>query len=108
MAKTDNFEVDEKNNTVLVSINPKIYPIEVIFSASYMLLDKAFVVIDGDPGIQVVVSLRPRNKEKLDQLARSFNDQLLNYAVNNAESKKTEKLREEIIKQAFTGHSKEG
>ncbi len=105
MEREDNFEIDRKNSLVLVSVNPKIYPLPVIFSASYMMMDRAFVVIDGDPDRQVVVSLRPRAGQGLEKLARSFNDELLNYAVNNAESKKTEKLRDEIIKQAFSGHS---
>jgi len=108
MAKTDNFEVDKKNNLVLVSVNPKIFLLPVIFSASYMMMDKAFVVIDGNPELQVVVSLRPKNKESLEGIARLFNDELINYAVNNSESKKTERLRAEIIKQAFAGHSGKG
>ena len=106
MAKADNFEIDQKNNLVLVSVNPRFFPLPVIFSASYLMMDQAFVVIDGDRERQVVVSLRPRNRESLEQLARSFNDELLNYAVNSSESKKTERLRDEIIKQAFSGHSK--
>ena len=105
MEKEDNFELDKKNNLALVSVNPKIYPIAVIFSASYMLMDKAFVVLDGSPETQIVVSLRPRARESLQELARLFNDELINYTVNNAESRKTERLRDEIIKQAFAGHS---
>jgi len=106
MPAIDNFEIDEKNKLALVSLNPKIFPLPVIFSASYLLMDKAFVVIDGDPERQIVVSLRPRGKESPEQIARLFNDELLNYAVNSNESKKTEKLRDEIIKQAFAGNSK--
>ena len=90
----------------MVSVNPKIYPLNVVFSASYFMMDKAFVVIDGNPDQEIVVSLRPKDNHALDELARTFNDELLNYAVNNAESKKTEKLREELVKDAFAGHSK--
>lgn len=106
MAVIDNFEIDKKEKLVLVSINPKIYPLPVVFSASYLMMDKAFMVIDGNPEMEIVVSLRPRKGEKLELIARQFNDQLLNYAVNSYESKKTEKLREELIKEAFAGHSK--
>jgi len=42
----------------------------------------------------------------LEALARQFNDELLNYSVNTNESKKTETLRNELVKQAFAGHSK--
>ena len=106
MSTIDNFELNKKQNTVLVSVNPKVYPLSVIFSASYLMMDQAFVVVDGDSETEIVVSLRPRTGQELESIARNFNDQLLNYAVNNAESKKTEKLRDELIKDAFAGHSK--
>ena len=108
MPATDNFEIDIKKKLALVSVNPKIFPLQAVLSASYLMLDQAFVVIDGSPETEIVVSLRPRQKQLPEQLARQFNDELLNYAVNNAETKKTEKLREEIIKQAFAGHQKSG
>ena len=104
MTAIDNFEVNKKQNTVLVSVNPKVYPLNVIFSASYLMMDQAFVVVDGNPETEIVVSLRPRAKQELEVIARNFNDQLLNYAVNDAESKKTEKLRDALIKDAFAGH----
>ena len=103
----DNFEVDKKENIVLVSVNPKIFPLPVIFSASYLLMDKAFIVIDGNPETEVVVSLRARKKQGLEELARQFNDELLNYAVNSEESRKTKELRSELVKQAFAGHSRD-
>jgi len=106
MPKVDNFEIDKENKLVLVSINPKIFPLPSIFSASYMMLDQAFIVIDGSPETEIVVSLRPKNSCGLEQLARQFNDQLLNYTVNDYESRKTSALREEIVKQAFAGHSR--
>lgn len=101
-----NFEIDRKSNTALVSVNPKIYPLDVVFSAAYSMMGKAFVVLDGNPETEVVACLKPRQKEKPESLARQFNDELLNFAVNQEESKKTRLLREEIIKQAFLGHTR--
>jgi His-Xaa-Ser system protein HxsD len=108
MPSVDNFEIDKKENIAIVSVNPKIYPLNVVFSASYLMMDRAFVVIDGNPETEIVVSLRPRAKEKPEALARQFNDELLNYAVNDCESRKTALLREELVKSAFAGHSRSG
>jgi His-Xaa-Ser system protein HxsD len=102
-----NFELNEKRQTALVSVNPKIYPLSAVFSAAYSMLDKAFVVLDGNPETEIVVSLKPRLNQPLEQLARQFNDELISSAVNQSESKKTRLLRDEIIKQAFLGHSRE-
>ncbi len=106
MPTIDNFEIDQKNNLVLISVNPKIYPLPVVFSASYMMLDQAFVVVDGNPKTEIVVSLRPKAGQNLEAIARNFNSQLLNYAVNASESSKTALLRDQLIKQAFAGHTK--
>ena len=47
---------------ITVSVNPKIYPLEIVYSASYVLLDKAYVMIDGDPAKEIIIELRPKDK----------------------------------------------
>ena len=101
----DNMELNEAQNYVLVSINPKIYPLSVVFSAAYIMLDRAYTVIDGDPEKEIVVTLRPKEQAmKLERLARDFNDELINYAVHLEQSKRTQKMREEFIKKALSAH----
>ena len=56
----DNIEVHKK--FAIISINPKLYPLSVIYSAAYWLLDKAHVIIDGDPETEILVEIRPRVK----------------------------------------------
>lgn len=101
-----NVELHGKENFALVSVNPKIYPLGVVFAAAYVLLDKAFIVVDGDPNSQVMVSIMPKKGKELKKLANEFNQQLVNFAVNFDQSKKTKSIREEFIKQAFIAHSK--
>ncbi len=100
-----NAELHCKENFALVALNPKLYPMPVIFSAAYILLDKAFIVIDGSID-QVVVSLQPKQGKDLRSLVRQFNSQLINYSVNAAESKKTGRMRDELIKRALMTQSK--
>ncbi len=101
----ENFEINKTENYALVSVNPKIYSLGVVFAASYALLEKAFVVIDGDPADQIIVSIRPKSGNGIEGLANEFNEQLINFAVNFDQSEKTKNIREEFIKQAFMGHS---
>lgn len=102
----ENIEINEEKNFALVSVNPKIYSLGVIFSAAYVLLEKAFIVIDGNPEKQVIVSLKPKKEGSSKALAEEFNEQLINFAVNFDQSERTRKIREEFIKQAFLTHSK--
>ena len=105
MPNSGNIEINTEENFALVSVNPKIYPLGVVFSAAYVMLEKAFVAIDGDPKEQIVVSLEPKNGKDIDGLAREFNEQLVNFAVNLEQSNATKALREEFVKQAFLTHS---
>ncbi|MDP6670892.1 MAG: hypothetical protein QGI60_03685 [archaeon] len=106
MSNTGNIEINGKENFALVSVNAKIYSLAVVFSAAYVMLEKAFVVIDGDPKEQIVVSLEPKNGRDVKELAQEFNEQLVNFAVNIEQSQATKAVREEFIKQAFITHSR--
>ncbi|MAG21918.1 MAG: hypothetical protein CL943_01250 [Candidatus Diapherotrites archaeon] len=105
MSGSNNFEINKSENFVLLSINPKIYSLGVVFSAAYVLLEKAFIVVDGNPEEQLVVSLQPKKGKNLTELANEFNQQLINFAVNFDQSARTKQIREEFIKQAFLTHS---
>ena len=87
---------------VVVAVNPKIYPLDIIYSAAYVFLDRAFVVIDGDPGRQVLVELRPKvAATDIEQLGTDFNAELLNYAVFAFQKEKAREIRDYIIRRAM-------
>lgn len=87
---------------VIIKVNPKIYSLDTVQSAAYVLMDRAFAIIDGDPDKELLVELKPRNdKENLEALGRDFNNELINYAVYKVQSKRTLPLREKIIQRAL-------
>ena len=57
-----NMEINKEEGYALISINPKIYPLDVVYSAVYILLDKAYIVIDGDPEEEIIVEIRSKEK----------------------------------------------
>jgi His-Xaa-Ser system protein HxsD len=103
----DNIEVHKK--FAIISINPKLYPLSVIYSAAYWLLDKAHVIIDGDPETEILVEIRPRVKNvDLKELGYKFNDELINYAVYTVQATRNKKLREMIVENALSGNLRTG
>lgn len=96
-----NLEIDEKENMVLVSINPRIYPLPVIYSAAYAFINNCYVLIDGDPKEEILVELRPKTKNDLKTLGREFNTELVNYAHYAAQCARNAELREAILKRAL-------
>jgi His-Xaa-Ser system protein HxsD len=87
--------VDDKN--AVFRINPKIYPIDVVYAAAYILMDKAFILLDGNPETEIKASIKSKG-EPIQKIAEEFNSELLNYAVYKVQSEKNRDLREAIIK----------
>jgi His-Xaa-Ser system protein HxsD len=102
MKKLTNFEIDDEDNFVTISINPKIFPLEVIYLASYVFMDRAYVMLNGDPEKEVLVQLKSKDKkENLKKLASEFNNELLNYSVYVVQAARTNELRRAIIERAL-------
>lgn len=105
-----NLEINEKEGYVWVSINPKIYHLDVIYSAAYMFIETCYVMIDGDPVEEVIVELRPKNGAKLTDLkkvGREFNNELVNYAHYAVQCIRSAGIRETILKRVLLTHDAE-
>ena len=104
----DNMEIDRKEETVKVSINPNLYPLEVIYSAAYVFIDRAYVIIDGDPKEEIIVQIKPKLDSNVDveTLGREFSNELLNYMVYMQRSARSQSIRETIVQRALTTNIK--
>lgn len=71
--------VDRKGGFVTVFVNPKVYPLDVVYSAAYVFLDRAYVILDQGDG-KTLVRMKPKGKEDLDKLGMEFHNELVNYA----------------------------
>lgn len=91
-----------QKDKALFRINPKIYPLELVYSAAYIMIDKAFILLDGDPEKEIIAEIRKKKEDQdLKDLVREFNEELLNYAVYKEQSEKNKELREIILKRAL-------
>jgi len=99
----DNIEIHK--NFAIISINPKLYPLSVIYSAAYWLLDRVHVIIDGDPETEILVEIRPKDKKvDLKEIGYEFNDELINYSVYTVQATRNKRLREMIVEKALMGN----
>jgi len=101
----DNIEVNASGKYALVSVNPKIYPLEVVYSAAYTFIDRAYVIIDGDVSEEILVELRPKSGADLELLGREFNNELVNYAASAVQSLRNQEVRDAIVRRAFLTNS---
>jgi len=88
-------------DSVELVINPKVYSLDVVYSAAYVFLDKAYVLLDGDPKKKIIVKLKPKKETDLEKLGLEFMNELVNYADYSKRAEKTKSLREFILKRAL-------
>ncbi|MBR9681997.1 MAG: hypothetical protein GOV00_04340 [Candidatus Altiarchaeota archaeon] len=94
----DFIQPDEKKKLVVVKINPKLYPIDIIYSASYSVMEKAFVMLEGSLDEKVYVVLKLRNfKGTLEELGQLFYDELNAAAFYAVQLARSQGVREALI-----------
>jgi len=98
----DNLEIHKDH--LVVSVNPKFYSRDVVYSAIYVFLDSCYCKVDGDPSEEIIVTLKPKQKTGLEMLGSKFNNELINYASVAIRGAKTVDIRAEIVKKALESH----
>lgn len=95
----DNVKIEK--DSVILSINPKLYPLETVYSAAYVFLDRAYILLDGNPEKEIIVNLKPKETEDLEKLGREFLNELINYADYQKRAEQTKKVREVLLQRAL-------
>lgn len=97
------FEI--KEDFVRVFVDPELYHIDAVYSASYVFLDTAYIMLDGNPKKGIYVELRPKkhiqSKNDLELLGREFANELINFSDYQERSNSTRKMRELLMQRAL-------
>jgi len=86
---------------VVVSVNPKIYSLPTIYSAAYVFLDRAYIILDGDPEKEILVNLKPKKECNLEKLGLEFLNELISYANYSNNVKENNEIVKMIIQRAL-------
>ena len=90
-------------------LNSAVYPLEAIYGASYIFIDKAYIFLDRR-GKDIEVVLRPKEASTVGQvesLAGEFTNELLNYILRINLSKENKKIRQYLVERALFSSVKE-
>jgi len=74
-------KITKKKNELIISLNPKIYPLEAIYGTCYIFIDRAYLFLDGNLNKEVKVFLKGKKElspKELEKLAGEFKNELLN------------------------------
>jgi His-Xaa-Ser system protein HxsD len=103
---TSNILVNPKKRLIEIKINTEIYPLEAVYSAAYVFLDKAYVFLKGDPKGEITAEIRPKQEIKneigMEEFGMEFNSQLLNYTTYKQYSDKNIEVKKMLMHEIFT------
>ena len=80
-------------NSAVISVNSKIHPLYIIKSAAFLILDKSYVVIEGDPMDEIEVEIITKGPD-IKEIVEKFHEELINQSVYDHNSRKNRKLVE--------------
>ncbi len=67
----------------ILALNPGLFPLPVVYAASKTFLDKVYILIDGDPGEEIIIEMRPRKQRvNLIKVGREFSNLLVKELEN--------------------------
>lgn len=93
----------KKDETVAVKVG--LYGLEAVYLASYALLDRAYIRLEGDPKGTITVRIKPKkdlSPKTLAALAGEFSNELIHQALRTKVSTANRQIREHIILKALT------
>lgn len=97
-------KISKKKNQLLISLNPKIYPLEAVYGACYVFIDRAYLFLDGNPEKEIKIFIKGKeelNSKELEKLAGEFKNEVLNYTLRLSIAQNTKKIRETIVERAL-------
>ena len=95
-------QIELKEDYAILKLNPKIYNLDSIYSASYVFLDRAYFLLDGDPEKEVYVKIKPKlNDTNAEKLALEFANELVNYEDYRQRAEMTKTIRETLLQRAL-------
>ena len=96
------YELEERR--VRFPIDETLFPLDAIYGAAYLFVDRCYVFLDRPADAQVEVQLRTKgdaDEAALEELAGEFANELLNQALRVRVGESTRKIREYTMAKAF-------
>lgn len=102
-SNSENIQIDEKNKTMTVKINPQLYASSCVMRASYRFTDDFNVKVDGDPMSELIVSFKSKedgetpSKKDFEDLADVFYNELIHTNVEEEQARRYADTRNALI-----------
>lgn len=101
LAKTQHNMTITQDDRKKIILDKEIYPLDVIYTTSYVFLEKAYIFLKKGEKNQIIVEIEPKNGLDPGYLKREFNNQLINYAQHMKASEKNMDVKKKLLQEIF-------
>lgn len=102
-----NVQADTSRGAVLLQVDPSIYPLEAIYGAAYIFIDRCYVFLDKPSDAALRVTLQTKDADPDDATLRDlvgqFANELLSCAWRRQITEENRTLIEAVTAQALAG-----
>ncbi len=93
--------------TATFAVDPTLYPLDALYGAAYIFIDRCFVFLDKNPAGHVLVSLSPKkgaaDEATLKNWAGEFGNELLSCAWRHQIAASNRQVLEQVTSLALAG-----
>ena len=99
--------VDPERGSIRATFDVSIYPMDAIYGAAYIFIDRCYVFLDLEAKDRIAVELRsrPESKKALEDMVGEFANELLSQAWRQRITDQNRLIIEAVTSQAFRGAS---
>ncbi len=102
------FKIEAIGGFFQINLDPELYPLDVITSAAYSYLDKAYIFLSGDKNKEIIVNLKPKNETfNKEKITLEFSEALLNYLEYKNNYNNNKEIRQMILQRAIVTNDPE-
>jgi len=98
---------DKKSGKITLKLRKGLYPLDAVFGAAYVMIDRAYVFLDKDDDGNILVFVHAKAEEKavldLEMLAGEFANEALGQVLRGRIMKEHKNRLETIVAQAVAG-----
>lgn len=104
--------IDAAQGVALLALDKGLYPLEVVYGAAYVLIDRAYVLLDRDDEGRTLIRIEAKPEDQradasteqaLRALAGDLSNELLSQALRRKITKQNQPILEAIVTQAMAG-----
>lgn len=107
MGDLETVKIDVEQGVAWLSLDKTLYPLDVVYGAAYVLIDRAYVLLDRSADGRFVIRLQvkdgPMDEATLNELAGEMQNELLSQALRRKITKANKPLLEAIVTRAIGG-----